>query len=194
MALLIIRRPGWPEEHVTINGPTLIGRDAEVSVRLNDPAVSTRHCKIEPIEEFWSITDLKSRTGTFIDDVRVTTRYLRDVETIRIAGFEVEFHSQEEQDEVLFADLGEPPVTTEASAPTASVVASAVALRPTVTKVVAAQTDEELAYSRARRIKVIFSAVALLAGGYLIYSAVSGESTAPNPAVVKANWVQPAGD
>jgi len=22
MALLIIRRPGWPEEHVTINGPT----------------------------------------------------------------------------------------------------------------------------------------------------------------------------
>jgi hypothetical protein len=64
----------------------LVGRSAECEVRLSDEAVSRHHCRLDWTFEGYLVTDLGSRNGTFVNDVRVSTHVLADADTLR-AGF-----------------------------------------------------------------------------------------------------------
>ena len=67
----------WPIE----TGGLVIGRDpAQASLALPDPAISSRHCAIElePVTGEFSVTDLASRNGTYVNGEKVSERSLRD--------------------------------------------------------------------------------------------------------------------
>ncbi|RMF75104.1 MAG: FHA domain-containing protein [Acidobacteria bacterium] len=57
-----------------INGPvTIVGRDEQATIRLDDPEVSAEHCRIEVDAGICRITDLASRNGTTLNDRPVAT-------------------------------------------------------------------------------------------------------------------------
>ena len=53
---------------------TLMGRDLSCDIALEDTAVSRSHAAIESDEAGYSITDLNSRNGTFVDDQLLKSR------------------------------------------------------------------------------------------------------------------------
>ncbi len=194
MALLIIRRPGWPEEHLNFDGATLIGRGPACTVQLSDAAVSTRHCKIEPVDEFWQITDLQSRTGTWVDEQRITTRYLKDIDSIRIADFDLEFHSQSDEEVApTFAHLGEPRGLSPADGvPGKHAAATMVAAKPA--RKVDASPLQKVANERKPAIKLSVAALAAVIGGYLIYSEFGTGTAKATPSVAHVITQQQSGD
>jgi len=49
-----------------------IGRSSENHIRINDPSVSSRHCQITRNGDLYSVTDLDSTNGTFLDGEQFT--------------------------------------------------------------------------------------------------------------------------
>jgi diguanylate cyclase (GGDEF)-like protein len=75
-------------------GNTLIGRDSSSEVVLDDNAVSRHHAVIESHQDGYSLRDLDSTNGTFIDDTPVTeVRPLEGGELIRVGGTILKFMS-----------------------------------------------------------------------------------------------------
>jgi DNA-binding winged helix-turn-helix (wHTH) protein len=56
-----------------LTGENIVGRDAAVQVRLDDPAVSRRHARIVVSGSGALLQDLDSKNGTFLDGERLTT-------------------------------------------------------------------------------------------------------------------------
>jgi Nif-specific regulatory protein len=52
-------------------GEMPIGRDAANLLAINDPSLSRRHCVLAHQAEGWSIRDLQSRNGTFVNGVAI---------------------------------------------------------------------------------------------------------------------------
>jgi pSer/pThr/pTyr-binding forkhead associated (FHA) protein len=53
--------------------------------------VSRRHCRFVFHDDVWTLVDLNSTNGTYVNNVRVSEVDLRAGDLIRIAGFEFEF-------------------------------------------------------------------------------------------------------
>ena len=49
----------------------VLGKSADCDVQINNRYVSRKHCQIEIVEEALVITDLDSKNGTFINDIRL---------------------------------------------------------------------------------------------------------------------------
>jgi len=68
-----------------INEETLvIGRETTAHLCIADPSVSRRHSKIEKKEDGFTITDLESLNGTFVNDLPVRSRVLEHGDRVRI--------------------------------------------------------------------------------------------------------------
>lgn len=82
------RFPLSPGEHV-------IGRDADVEVRLDSSTVSRRHARLVVTAEGTVLEDFGSKNGTFRGNERVTAPIrLADGDAIRIGSFVVTFHAR----------------------------------------------------------------------------------------------------
>lgn len=78
-----------------ITGAVTIGRALDCDLWLDDPSLSRRHCRLEPEGTGWSVTDLNSRNGTFVNAVRVTApRTLKHGDVITIGKTHLTFHAQ----------------------------------------------------------------------------------------------------
>src|SRR3954451_7806628 len=66
MLLEIVEGPGAGRQ-VPLDGPVVVGRDADVDVVLDDHRVSRRHARIAPTEGGALVEDLDSRNGTFVN-------------------------------------------------------------------------------------------------------------------------------
>lgn len=53
------------------SAPISIGRSPSATLVLDDPYVSTRHAELRQINGDWTLVDLGSTNGTFIDDERI---------------------------------------------------------------------------------------------------------------------------
>jgi diguanylate cyclase (GGDEF)-like protein len=72
--------------HVLKGEPLVIGRGTDCDIRINDNSVSRRHARVQPDGEGWSITDLGSTNGIFLNDVRVATALLEDGYYVRVGN------------------------------------------------------------------------------------------------------------
>ena len=64
---------------------TLIGRDREAVVWIDDESVSRRHARISISEEGATIEDLGSKNGTYVDEKRIRARTpLTDRDVVKI--------------------------------------------------------------------------------------------------------------
>ena len=65
---------------------TLIGRGAEVDLRLPDTGVSRQHAEIRVLDGVATVTDLGSTNGTVVNGRRVTTQPLADGDCVEIGA------------------------------------------------------------------------------------------------------------
>ena len=63
----------------------LVGRHPEVDVRINQPAISRRHCCLAVVYDRVVIRDLGSRHGVFVNGVRVDEAEIRAGDEVAIA-------------------------------------------------------------------------------------------------------------
>ena len=70
---------------------TLIGRSPECDVFLDDVTVSRRHSQIERIGERFTIEDLGSLNGTFVNRRRIESAELEDDDELQIGKYRLTF-------------------------------------------------------------------------------------------------------
>ena len=84
----VLQVSGGPHEGKRIpvsSFPFLIGRSDECHLRPKSETISRRHCQIEQQGAAFSIHDLKSREGTFVNSSRLNAKYqLSDGDVLRI--------------------------------------------------------------------------------------------------------------
>jgi len=61
-----------------------LGRSVKCDIRVPDGQASRSHCRVERIGNDWSITDLGSSNGTFVNEERVTEATLRSGDVILV--------------------------------------------------------------------------------------------------------------
>ncbi len=75
--------------------PLLIGRDHENDVVLDDPRVSRKHAEIRLRLGRYTLYDLQSTNGTYVNGRRVAEMVLNDGDRISVAGLELAFRASE---------------------------------------------------------------------------------------------------
>lgn len=85
------------------NGKTLslqdfstLGKDSNCQLQVLGLDVSDRHARIEKKDQSYLIRDLRSTTGTFVNDARVMEAFLSDGDVIRLGDQEFLFLTQEQ--------------------------------------------------------------------------------------------------
>ncbi len=66
--------------------PLVIGRGETCDIRINDNSVSRRHATIQPAGNGFSVIDLGSTNGTYLNEALVTTAPLKDGDYLRVAN------------------------------------------------------------------------------------------------------------
>lgn len=86
-ALLILREGDSPERHwVLENEETIIGRQEDCDIVLDSRQISRQHARIVRDQEGYTLTDLRSKNGTFVNGEPVTAaRRLQDGDEIQLA-------------------------------------------------------------------------------------------------------------
>jgi hypothetical protein len=95
MPTLILKQNGIRSGGL-LNGPLYIGRRPANSLVILDPAVSRLHAWIGRKEDRYFIADADSRTGTFVNEQRISERHpLQEGDCINIGPVELSFHTSD---------------------------------------------------------------------------------------------------
>lgn len=93
-ALLVVHRgPGEGSEYLleARSGVVRVGRSADAEVFLDDVTVSRHHAELRHGAEGWSIRDVGSLNGTYVNRVRVDDRQLAGGDEVQIGKFRFVF-------------------------------------------------------------------------------------------------------
>lgn len=91
-AYLLVRTDGTPAVQFDLGGGLItIGRASDNDVILDDPEVSRHHCQLKLQHGAYSIADLGSRNGSWVNGDQVTEMALGPGDRIRIGTTEIEF-------------------------------------------------------------------------------------------------------
>jgi len=80
-------------------GVATIGRSPHCLVRIDNPAVSTRHARVYWKDGRYFIEDTDSSNGTYVNDRPITQAALKDGDVVRIGKHTLEFSGQEPADQ-----------------------------------------------------------------------------------------------
>ena len=72
-------------------GKTLIGRSPECQIFLDDVTVSRRHAELERAGESFTIRDLGSLNGTYVNRRRIESTVLQDDDEVQIGKYRLTF-------------------------------------------------------------------------------------------------------
>jgi len=88
----------------------IIGRHSECSFMLKDKGVSGKHCKIDQVgAKDFTITDLESSNGTFINNKTIITSTLNFGDIITLGNIRILFQPSNklDSDSTIMIDMGE---------------------------------------------------------------------------------------
>ncbi len=89
--LAITGGPGPNGTHEIRDGCT-VGRDASADLVIADPRISRRHALFgRDLNGLWTVKDLGSSNGTFVNDEQVDSKALSDGDTVRIGDTTLQF-------------------------------------------------------------------------------------------------------
>ena len=74
---------------------TSLGRSKANDLVLDDVSVSSQHCRIRPEDGAFTLLDLKSTNGTFVNERRVTTHKLAEGDVIRVGEVQLQFRTDQ---------------------------------------------------------------------------------------------------
>ncbi len=109
--LIVINGPLAGTRYALAKGELLIGRAPNSHLVLTDQEVGWRHCHIRQQGDRFTVTDLKSSLGTYINGMRSAERWLEDRDQIGIGKTILMFRSGAN------ADTAAPPVNAEETKP-----------------------------------------------------------------------------
>jgi pSer/pThr/pTyr-binding forkhead associated (FHA) protein len=72
-------------------GRTLIGRSPECAIFLDDVTVSRRHAELERVGETFTIRDLGSLNGTYVNRRRIESAVLENDDEVQIGKYRLTF-------------------------------------------------------------------------------------------------------
>lgn len=84
MKLIVIKGGGREKEFRLHDGTNSIGRGITNRIRLLDPRVSRKHCKIRKVGLSLYLTDLGTKNGTLVNGTAVLEQELKDFDEIKI--------------------------------------------------------------------------------------------------------------
>jgi pSer/pThr/pTyr-binding forkhead associated (FHA) protein len=91
-ATLLVKLHGQGSRHIELTLETLtIGRKADNTLAIEDPAVSGHHARIVKIQAVFFLEDLMSTNGTAINGRPITRHQLRDADVITIGQHRLVF-------------------------------------------------------------------------------------------------------
>src|SRR5258706_5232289 len=98
---LSVRDAGGPVKELTFDQSVItVGALEDNDVALQDPTVSRYHCKIVEDDRNYSLVDLGSTNGTYVNKVRVREAFLQAGSVIHVGKSEIRFHPVEERLEI----------------------------------------------------------------------------------------------
>jgi len=74
---------------------TSLGRAKANDVILDDTSISSQHCRIRPEDDGFTLLDLKSTNGTFVNERRVTSHRLAEGDVIKLGEMELQFRLEQ---------------------------------------------------------------------------------------------------
>lgn len=98
----VIERPTSTTGYVHLHGVTpsgqkrqVIGRGKEADIQLQSPVISREHASIQPGTPEWTLTDLGSKNGTFLNGKRIhRAEQLKAGDVIQIGPFRLDYEGQ----------------------------------------------------------------------------------------------------
>jgi hypothetical protein len=97
----------------TLNSRVLIGRRLSYGISFSDPTVSRLHAWIDPVADenaTWVIADAGSKTGTFVNDQKITRHPLHDGDIISVGKTSLTYFERDTlPDGIASVDLIAPP-------------------------------------------------------------------------------------
>ena len=79
----------WDNHYPLEADEILIGRHVSADIRLSDTSVSRYHAVMTVSAGVWSITDLESKSGTYVNDRKVTQARLHPGDCIRLGSVQM---------------------------------------------------------------------------------------------------------
>ncbi len=76
-------------------GPTTIGRGADNTITIPDPAISHNHAKVSFQDGYWTVEDLQSANGIIVDGKRVEKLALKSGDTFQLGEILFSFIEKE---------------------------------------------------------------------------------------------------
>jgi FHA domain/zinc-ribbon domain len=70
---------------------SLVGRSPECDIFLDDVTVSRKHAELTNVDERWTIKDLGSLNGTFVNRKRIESTDLEDDDEVQIGKYRLTF-------------------------------------------------------------------------------------------------------
>jgi diguanylate cyclase (GGDEF)-like protein len=95
-AVLVMLYPPGPNlgRRFPLTAPEhVVGRLAELDIPIESDSVSRRHARFYRADDGWAVEDLGSTNGTFVNDLQVDKRTLRDGDLVRFGGAILKFLS-----------------------------------------------------------------------------------------------------
>ena len=84
------------EDRRELGESTIIGRDAECDLRVDDPKVSRVHCVIQQSGQNWVAADLDSHNGTLISGWPLTRQPLKHGDVLKVGAASLQFLLKED--------------------------------------------------------------------------------------------------
>ena len=85
--------PGMGRRYPLVGPEMVLGRLAELDISIDADSVSRRHAKLVLTDEGWTLHDLASTNGSFVNDQRVETHLMRDGDVIQLGAAIMKFLS-----------------------------------------------------------------------------------------------------
>lgn len=90
--LHVLRGPNAGSTYLLTAASTSIGRHPDSEIFLDDITVSRRHSCIDRADDGFTIRDVGSLNGTYVNRERVETRVLADGDEVQVGRFHLAFH------------------------------------------------------------------------------------------------------
>jgi len=97
--LVVVAGPGLGEMHRLEGQESVIGRSANVNVRLTDDGISRRHCRVVMAGDSVVLEDLGSANGTTVNGEPIQRRELKEGDKVRLGTTVLKFTYQDKLDE-----------------------------------------------------------------------------------------------
>jgi pSer/pThr/pTyr-binding forkhead associated (FHA) protein len=81
--------------HAQLDGKSVvIGRSPECDLRLQHQSVSRRHARLLLTDGDWFLSDLRSTNGTLVNGKRISNRWLKSGDLVRIGAYGLRFENK----------------------------------------------------------------------------------------------------